>query len=62
MLSSAVEGLSQDLEEKFGGQKSYVCLVGTDDLFSLGVHTANVVLVTIIELVHLPDQVVSLIS
>ena len=38
-----------------------MCLVSTDDLLALIVHAVHIVFVSIVQLIHLPNQVVSLI-
>jgi hypothetical protein len=62
VLCSLIEGLAENLKQELGSQQPDVSLVGSDYLFSLSVHAVDVVLVSIVQLVHLPDQVISLIS
>lgn len=62
VLCSLIEGLAENLKQELGSQQPDVSLVGSDYLFSLSVHAVDVVLVSVVQLVHLPDQVISLIS
>ena len=62
VLSSHVKCLGQDLEEKLGGEESYMRLVGSDNLLALVIHAIDVVLIAIVQLIHLSDEVVSFIG
>jgi len=54
--------LGQDLEEKLGCEESHMGLVGSNDLLALIVHAVNIVFVPVVQLIHLPDKVISFIS
>ena len=62
VLCSLVESLAKNLKQELGSQQPDVSFVGSDYLFSFSVHAVDVVLVSIVELIHLSDQVISLIS
>ena len=61
VLGSHVEGLSQHLEQEFGGEQPNMRFVGLNDVGPLSVHGGHIVLVPCVELVHLPHQIVSLV-
>lgn len=62
VLCSLVESLAENLKQELGSQQPDVSFVGSDYLFSLSVHAVDVVLVSVVQLIHLPDQVISLIG
>lgn len=56
-----VESLTEYLKEELGSQKSHMGFVGSNNLISLVVHTINIILISIVELIHLSNKIISLI-
>lgn len=62
MFGSDIKCLSQHLKQKFGGQQSNMGLVSSDYLLPFGIHAAHIVLVSVVQIVHFADQVISFVG
>jgi N-dimethylarginine dimethylaminohydrolase len=59
-LSLAVEVFVENLGQEFSDKHSDVLSVAISDLNSFAVHSRDIVVVALTELVHFPDQIISL--
>lgn len=61
VFGSHIKSLSKNLKKQFGSKQAHMGLVLPDDGSSLSVHGGHIIFVTCIQLVHLPDEVISLV-
>ena len=62
MFSSLIKGLAQNLEQKFSGKQPHMCLISSDNLLPLPIHAVDIIFISVVQLIHFPDEIISFLS